>query len=376
MMVALLLVGSLAVDWGRLQLAKTELSTAVDAAGRAAVAYLPSDTAGARTAAISLAAQHTVDGTPLVLQSGDIVFGKWNATTQTLDTSSPTPDAVRIIARRTTSRGTAIGAVLARAGGISSFDLTRTAIVQGSSSASYGLVGLDTFNIQNSSKTGNINTATGDKDVGTGGTSGSIASNGNWNIGSNVSIGGYIYYNTASAPPGSNYNLGKIKMSTPIPTPATPSAGSYTTSNSNPTIGQPTTNANVNISSGSDLVLPGGNYVFNSLNISGRTVDFTGPATIWMYGNFSANNCRIRAFQERSTNLRINFCVASGFNLNSTDVIGVVNAPTTPANINNGSKLYGSIFAKQMSVDNSELYFDTQLGANGGSTTSGSTLVQ
>src|SRR3954447_599107 len=107
-MTGLLLVASLAVDYGRVQLAKTEMQCAVDAAARAATAYLPSDTSGARAAAISVAAMHQVAGDTLVLQSGDVVFGKWNPATKTLDTTSPTPDAVRITAQRTVSRGTPI----------------------------------------------------------------------------------------------------------------------------------------------------------------------------------------------------------------------------------------------------------------------------
>src|SRR3954462_2635270 len=69
-MVALLAFTSLAVDLGRVQVAKTELRRAADAAARYAVTGIRDNTVNAK--AVAAAADNTVDGAPLVLQNGDV----------------------------------------------------------------------------------------------------------------------------------------------------------------------------------------------------------------------------------------------------------------------------------------------------------------
>src|SRR5690349_21443943 len=94
---------SLSVDFGRAQLAKTELARAADAAARYAAMGLSDNTYIAK--AIDAANDNTVDGTALVLQSTDITAGTWASGTFTAGTASP--NAVRVIAQRAASRGTA-----------------------------------------------------------------------------------------------------------------------------------------------------------------------------------------------------------------------------------------------------------------------------
>ena len=165
-------------------------------------------------------------------------------------------------------------------------------------------------------------------------------------------------------------------MSSAIATPATPAAGSYTSSNSNASVGLPTSGANANYSSGGTLTVPGGNYVLNSMNISGTTLQFTGPTTIWMYGSVSLSGSSLLAYQNKPTNLQIKFCTSAGFNLSGSAVYAVVTAPTTPANLNASSNLVGSIIASQISLNASSIYFDKQLGTNGDGGGGGSTIVQ
>src|SRR5882724_760827 len=61
---------SLGVDYGRVQLAKTQMERAAFAASRAGAAGIGDGTASAK--AIQFAAANLVDGTPLVLQAGDV----------------------------------------------------------------------------------------------------------------------------------------------------------------------------------------------------------------------------------------------------------------------------------------------------------------
>jgi Flp pilus assembly protein TadG len=74
---------SLAVDYGRMQTAKTELQRAADAAARAGAAKLADGVSATETTIIAVAASNTVDGSAINLSSADIEFGTWNETNQT-----------------------------------------------------------------------------------------------------------------------------------------------------------------------------------------------------------------------------------------------------------------------------------------------------
>src|SRR4051812_37049384 len=85
-MVALLLVCSLAVDFGRVQLVKTELQRAADAAARHAATGISDGTAVSK--ATYLAGLNYADGTPVVLTMGggsnnDVELGHWDGSSFT-----------------------------------------------------------------------------------------------------------------------------------------------------------------------------------------------------------------------------------------------------------------------------------------------------
>src|SRR4051794_30527660 len=77
LMVVLLGIGTVAVDWGHVQLAKTELMGATDAAARAGVAGLAQSPSDAYDQAIWAASLNRVDGTPVELKNSDIEIGLW-----------------------------------------------------------------------------------------------------------------------------------------------------------------------------------------------------------------------------------------------------------------------------------------------------------
>lgn len=141
-MAAILALCSLAVDLGRVQLAKTELHAAVDAAARHAVTAFTEGSTNpvtlARNRAKAVAAENRVDGTPLVLTNADIEFGLWDGGTGafTLLTGSArqNANAVRITAHRTAQRNGAIPLSFASIIGYREFELTVTCIASATSS--------------------------------------------------------------------------------------------------------------------------------------------------------------------------------------------------------------------------------------------------
>src|SRR3954470_23926668 len=68
-----MVICSLAVDYGRVQVAKSELQNAADACAHYAAYGALDGTAFAK--AVAVAAQNTVDGSPLVVQAADVTVG-------------------------------------------------------------------------------------------------------------------------------------------------------------------------------------------------------------------------------------------------------------------------------------------------------------
>src|SRR5690349_17625025 len=98
-------VASLAVDYGRVQLAKTELRRAADAAARAGASSVPADITTATSLAVKYAALNVADGSPVELDpSNDIDFGLWTSSTKTFTkltgNSLTGANAIRVTARR------------------------------------------------------------------------------------------------------------------------------------------------------------------------------------------------------------------------------------------------------------------------------------
>src|SRR3954453_833111 len=74
-MVAMFALISLAVDLGRVQVAKTELQRAADAGARYAALGINDGTAV--TKGMAAANDNTVDGNPVAIQSTDVTVGTW-----------------------------------------------------------------------------------------------------------------------------------------------------------------------------------------------------------------------------------------------------------------------------------------------------------
>lgn len=360
-MTMMLAIGSLAVDWGRVQMAKTEMHRAVDAAARGASVYLPGDTTGARAAAISIAAQNYVDGSPLVLQSGDVEFGKWNSTTGVFDTASSTPDAIRITARRTLARGTAIDLPMARALGRSTQDLTFQQVTSYAGNLT-GIIGLSSIYADDDFFAASYSSSTT--------TSPSTSSyRSNSILGSNGNVrseyDGDLYGTLVLGPSGSRSRL-DVNGST------SNQSGNLTASSSpswspaaNPGGISQTYTVNSNVT------LAGGTYYFTSLVIN-DDLSFSGAATIYVNGNVTFSDyADLRAFGNVPANLKI-YVIGSrtfgGTYANNVDIVADVHAPASDVIFRDTFRFYGRLIADTITVDDSsEFYYDESFGTSAGS---------
>jgi len=118
---------SLAVDYGRAQLVKTELQRLADAAAVYSAAQVTNLT-NLRSFARASALENTVDGAALTLTDADIEQGTWNAATRTFTPTGSFPTAVRITARRVASRGTAVPLIFGRIIGRNDVDVSASSV--------------------------------------------------------------------------------------------------------------------------------------------------------------------------------------------------------------------------------------------------------
>jgi hypothetical protein len=117
---------SLAVDYARVQLAKTQALRTADAVCRFAVLGLVDGTYASK--GIAVAGQNTIDGTPVTLTSGNIVAGTWSSSTHAFTAGGASPNAVKVFVSRTAANGNPISLVFAQTIGIASCDVNETAI--------------------------------------------------------------------------------------------------------------------------------------------------------------------------------------------------------------------------------------------------------
>ena len=112
-MVAMMGVASLAVDYGRTQLVRSQLRAAADAASRNGAMMLRSGAATAIIAASSAAADNSADGQAVSLvASDDIELGYWNTSTRVfqklIGSAQANANAIRVVAKRLHTRNNGV----------------------------------------------------------------------------------------------------------------------------------------------------------------------------------------------------------------------------------------------------------------------------
>ncbi len=365
---------SFAVDFGKVQLAKTQLQNAADAAARAGVSRISSVT-DAQNYAIQFAAANNVDGTPVALNvNSDIEFGIWDKSTRVFTVvtgpARASATALRITARRTTARGNAIGLIFAKAFGRNTCDInaSSTAYVD---NRFFGVVGLDSVKITGtgSSKMDSYDSLEAAYSGSSARAQAAIATNGDVQLGGNIVIKG-------DAHPGMGRSVaitGAASVTgstTPLNFPlnySAPVAGDCAGNNNNSSVpGTYLSAGNFNLNT--NLTLPGGNYYFDSFTVgTGGNLRFTGPAVIYVNGNISMQGI-VTPSGSSPTNLRMRV-VAAGTTVtlkSAADFYADVYCPLSDVNISGSSDYFGGYVGKTLVMAGSASYhYDEALGAAG-----------
>jgi Flp pilus assembly protein TadG len=306
---------SLAVDVGRIQVAKTELRRAADAAGRAAAADLGVSVAQAQTDAAKFAAANTCDGTPVVVSASDVEFGLWNDTNKTFTvlsgTARSTATAVRVTASRTTAKGNSISLFFGSIIGRGTCDVSAQCIAR-SSTTGFSIVGLNSLTTGNAHglpKFDSWNSAAGPYTTYPAGSHGNASSNGNITLLSGTKINGdarpgigKTISSTGSTITGSTAPLTyTLNFPAPVPGPA-----ATTNNNANlPSAYFNSSTRNFSTPSGASLTIPGGTYYVNNVSWTDTTFNFTGPVVFYITGTtFFTQNNLTTTYQNLPANLK------------------------------------------------------------------------
>jgi Flp pilus assembly protein TadG len=370
-MVCLCAFVSLAVDLGRVQVAKTELMRAADAAARAAATELSkgSNLTTIQNAAVNIANANKCDGSAIALNSAtDIEFGTWDpdAESFTVLGTYTSANAVRVTARRTNATSNAIPLAYGRVVGRASCDVKASAIAY-IPPATPAITGLSKFDAYSGLYIASYNPNSvllPTMFSGWHSNNGELGSNGTLDLGTSGNLWGDEYVGP-SASVTSNGVLHGIKhmQSANIPTPTIPAMTPLT--NPSGISRTPTVSGNV--------VWPGGTYYFTSFTMGDDdSVTFTGVATILMNGNVSIHDrCFLIPYNYKAQNLL--WYQAAGTNFTVNNVFGRGGQFIGPnANFTANDDLYfaGTMIFKNIVLDqDAQLYVDETLSTSSVATT-------
>jgi hypothetical protein len=338
------------------QLAKTELRAAADAAARAGVAGLATRVSQASSDAVAVAAANKCDGSAVVIDPTlDIEFGNWNDASRTFTVltgaAQNNANAMRITARRIAARSTAIPLVFARLVGRDTCDINAVAVAKATFGPGWGFTGLNSVSVKNNSyfvsynssvdPTPGLGTVYGNALVGSNGT---ILAENNDFLWGNVQLGPSGSVDNDLAVTGTTY-----RYTTPLLAPSMPAW----TPGTNP--GGISQNYTVN----STTTLPGGTYWFTTLNVD-SSLTFSGPATVYVNGNIYIDS-DMRAYGNIPSNLKIYQLGANrtfgDSKANNVDIVANVQAPGSDMVFNNKLNFYGTAIFETMTTRNDSLFF-------------------
>ncbi|WP_428940110.1 DUF7305 domain-containing protein [Fontivita pretiosa] len=352
-MALLMAFASLAVDWGRVQLTRTELRRAADAAARYAVVGLSSGLAAAQENACSVAASNTADGTPVILDiNQDIEFGTWDRTTRKFTVLSGSArtgaNAVRITARRTAQRGNPVPLLFARIIGRAHCDVTASAIAM--KKTGYTLVGIDSVALSGVARIDSYNSADGSYDPSRAGDKTVVVSNGNITVGSACTI-----YGEAHPGPGASLiGAASVTGSTaPLPAPLSFPMPSVDPDYNNAPIASYLTAANdLDMGGKKTYTLNTGVYSVRNVSLAGTAnLRVRGQVTLYVSGSLLLNGT-VDVQSERPGDFKIRM-TAPGTSVSiggNSALYADLYAPASTVTISGTGDFFGTVVGKTLSV--------------------------
>jgi hypothetical protein len=351
------------------QVAKTQLRAAADAAARAGVVELGS-ISNVQSKAIQYAGENACDGTAVTITSASIDFVDWNPVTRTYTvltgTTRNAADAVRVRCDRTGANGIALtfGGLI----GMSRCNVHAEAIAT-LSPPGYGLVGLNYIKLS-----GNSSASYWSSSGTVGGNAGNIASNGNITSTLNSTIQGTVWTLAGATVSGVTASAQR-QFTTPLSYPNGSSSPYSTSNNDNGLL--PTgalASGSIGVGNNKTYAIQAGHYLVNNFTVnSGGTINLQGPVTFYIYGSLLMNGVT-----NTNANLPKNLSIVMIPNPSTGTPPGTITvnsqaslyaniyAPQSDITLSGSGAIYGSVVGKSITMSgSSDIFYD--LNSTGGS---------
>jgi hypothetical protein len=348
-LVAVFAMASLAMDYGRVQLSKTQLRIATDTSAKYAVQWVMAGQSKVLAAANTAAADNKVDGSAVTFASGDVTIGYWNGQSRAFTANGRPRNAVKITS--TSMIPLALGHMI----GKDNSRVRAASIVMATPMSIVGLSGIafknNTFAASyDSAVQKNPNQSSYNSNV-------TLLSNGYIGEQNNGTVkGDCITGPSGSVDPGFNVTGAIAKQSSPIPTPAEPAWNPAT---------NPNGLAQNNYSHSSNSPLPAGTYYFSGTLRLNAKMRFNGATTIYVNGNVD-QRADLEAYQQVPGNLKVYVIGANRTwdTINDISITAAILAPRCSFTSNNNLNFYGACCFNSITTrNNAEFYFDENLAA-------------
>lgn len=357
-MVALCAMASLAIDFGRVHVTRTQLRSACDAAALAAGQMVLTDPSAARNAAIETARANFADGKRVQLQAGDVQFIEWDAEKRThKPATAGRANAVLVTAYRTAERGNPVDLPFARLIGQNTCNVRAHAIAM-ATPTKHGVVGIDFIKM-----TGNSSAGTVKRDG-----RGSMASNGDIVLTGSAFVDGAAHPGVGRAVIGANKVNGSVTpLTKPLVYPQA-NAGNAAGINDNSRLGGALKNGSIVLGSQQRVELPAGTYYVKDVLLgAGSTLHFSGKATLYVTGRIDLKgHAKITAVKPADLKLTMLGTGSMTLEINgSCQIHADIYAPGAALTMHGTGDIYGSLVAKSIDITgNTGLHYD--MGLRGG----------
>jgi len=340
-------LASFAVDYGRVQLAKTQLRATTDDAAKWGALAIKSGKNTVLSRCNAAAAENKVDGVTPSYALTDVQLGSWNSATRVFTNEGKPYNAVKLTGTQVVPL--MLGSIVQKP----SVTIRVTAVARTTSLG--GVIGLDGIVFHNNAFIGSydssVTTAPTEADANS---NAQVYSNALIEGKNNGTIKGDLLYGPSGSTSVSGWTVtgSTTALQSNISMPAIP-AWSPTTNPGGVTNGNYVHNGGA---------LNGGTYWFDSLTIN-APLTFNGPATVHVNGNVvvDGNSSDITAYESRPPNLTIyqHGADRTFTTKNSFVAKAIIVAPTSAFEAQNKADFYGLIIFKQITLKNTaRIFFD------------------
>ena len=355
---------SLAVDVGHVRVVKNQLQFAADASARYAAAGMSTSIQQAQNNAVAAAAQNTADGIAVVIDpNNDVAFGAWDPSTNTFavlsGAAASNANAVRVTTHRSLAGGNPIALAFGGVIGKNTCDASAQSIALAEPIKPAGYISLGNMSFQNNAFVAKYDSGvTKHPNQGNASNGVRIGSNGTIIGHSNDAVHGDVVLGPSGSITGVTVTGSTLIESAPLSVPPLPAWSPQANPGGIPQI--------YAVANGT---LPGGNYWFTSLTVTG-TLTFSGPANVYISGDAvidgtigpaSGTPSDLNIYQYGSHNF-------GDLGINGINITANVMAPGSDLVAKNALYFYGGAVFNSINVwNNAEFYYDAELGAADGS---------